>query len=110
MKNKGMILFWTDLASAITFMALIITGAVLNWILPHGMGRQGGGRGGQAQFLAFSRHDWGELHFWIAAASVVLLVFHVAMHVGWVTTSARRYLMRSKRSGNATRSAEAMAG
>lgn len=102
MKNKGAVLFATDLIAAITLGGLIVTGAVMQWVLPHGGGPGSGsghgrGRAGETAFLALSRHDWGDVHFWVSVAFVVAIAFHLLLHIGWIKTAFARYLWLAPR-------------
>jgi hypothetical protein len=93
MTRKQLILFWTDAALFVLFGALAATGIIIHWVLPPGSGGRGGGRGGghqAAELLNLSRHDWGQIHFWIAALMLCGVLLHFAMHWGWIKTSVRR--------------------
>jgi len=41
--------------------------------------------------VAWGRHDWGDLHFWLAMAAGVLLLVHVALHWQWICTTTLRF-------------------
>jgi hypothetical protein len=99
MKNKGLVLFWTDVVNAIAFSGLLLTGAVLKWVVPHGGQGRGGGRGqGMNQaWLGLTRHEWGDVHFWIAVAAVVFVIAHLALHMGWILGAIRKYLLGGAR-------------
>lgn len=60
------------------FCGLTGTGLLLAYRLPPG---SRGGRGLSA--LGWSRHEWGDLHFWISLAFLVLLLIHLALHWRW---------------------------
>jgi hypothetical protein len=108
MRLKGTLIFWTDVVIALLMAALITTGSILKWVLPPGSGggghgaglglgrgRGGGGwgagAGGGAEpakaLLDLTRHEWGDVHFWIAAALLAGVVLHLALHWGWIKTS-----------------------
>ncbi len=84
MSRKGQFLFGLDLLNAVLLASLVLTGILIKWGLPPGAGRHGQGGG---TFLALSRHDWGELHFWIAIAFVAAVVVHLAMHAGFIRSA-----------------------
>lgn len=101
MRHKGAWLFWTDVLNGLLFVALMTTGAILRWVLPPGSGGGGreemgrgfrGGRGPAATLLDWSRHEWGDFHFWIAVALGVGVLIHLLLHVGWIKTASIRYL------------------
>ncbi len=92
MKNKGLVLFWTDLANALVWSGVAVTGVVMKWVLPHGGGGRGMGRAASAVWLGLDRHQWGDLHFWMSATAVVLVILHLALHTSWILASSRKYL------------------
>lgn len=48
-----------------------------------------GRRGGQGlEMLGWSRHDWGDLHTWIAYFFMALIVVHLAMSWTWLVKCA----------------------
>lgn len=95
MKNKGLALFWTDVLNLIAFGGLLMTGVIIKWVLPHG--GEGGGRGmGRSRavdaWFGLSRHEWGDIHFWIAVACVGLVILHLALHTNWIVNATSKYL------------------
>jgi hypothetical protein len=108
MNLRGSLLFWTDLVIALTFLAMIATGSILRWVLPPGSGGGGahagaglgrGFRGGRGpltvqSFWDMTRHEWGDVHFWIAIALVGMVLLHLALHWGWIKASTWRCLIR----------------
>lgn len=92
MKLKPRLIFWTDVLVATLFTTLLATGSILRWALPPGsgggqhgagMGRRGG-RGPAPQLLDMTRHQWGDLHFWVAVALVAGVLIHLGLHWGWL--------------------------
>ena len=93
MTRKGNILFWTALLNGLLFLSLIFTGSIMRWVLPPGSGGGGsggehlgrgfrGGRGAVQTLWTLTRHQWGDVHFWIAAALVAFILLHLALHWG----------------------------
>ena len=108
MRSKGAFLFWTDVINAILFAGLIGTGSVLKWALPPGSGGGGGGgdggmhrlgrgfRGGRAAALTlwdWTRHEWGDVHFYVALALAGGVGLHLLLHLGYLRASSLRYLL-----------------
>lgn len=102
MRSKGAIIFWINVLNALLLLTLMATGTILKWILPPGSGGERsegfgrgfrGGRDPAATIWGWTRHDWGDLHFWIAAAFVAGILIHLALHFGWMKTCVPRYLM-----------------
>ena len=78
-----------DLVLYLLFCGLAGTGMLLSYRLPHG-----GGAGGTL-FLSFGRHEWGEIHTWLAYLAVALLVVHLLSNWQWlVKVAASKHLWR----------------
>jgi hypothetical protein len=71
---------------ALFIVACVLTGngLMLAWRMPHGPG------GGRASLLGLNRHDWMEIHMWIAYVVVGLVIVHLAMHWAWLRKVAAR--------------------
>lgn len=78
--------FLIDLVSLLAMFALIGTGLIMRFVLPPGS-RGGGG----LALWSMGRHDWGDVHFWIACGIGALLLVHVALHWSWVCSIVRRW-------------------
>jgi hypothetical protein len=86
--NRRRLNFVVDLISLLALLALIETGLILKFVLPPGTGGRGGGPG--LSLLDWTRHDWGDVHFWFAVGLVVLMLVHVVLHWGWLCGTVRR--------------------
>ena len=88
--------FWNRIINALAllvFCAMVSTGLVLKFILPPGSGRSnrvaGGRHGGHYEsLLGMSRHEWGELHFFISLGFLAVLVVHLFLHWSWIQATA----------------------
>jgi hypothetical protein len=101
--------FIVDLIGFVDLLLLAATGSVMKWVLPPGSGGGGhgygygfrGGRGpgpGQArQLLGLGRHDWGDVHFILALAFVLLILVHIVLHWTWIKTCAKSILFPSRK-------------
>lgn len=85
--------FWLDLMLFLVMAMLILTGLILEFVLPAGSG----GRGGQAklELWGMGRHDVGEIHFYLGLGLIVGLLLHVILHWSWVSGTLSR-LIRGK--------------
>lgn len=79
------------LVSFLALLGLSFTGLIMRYLLPPGtggMGRllhDGAGRGVYARELwSMTRHEWGNIHFYLAIAFVVLMMTHILLHWGWI--------------------------
>ena len=77
--NKNRVHFLVDLLAYLAFLGLAATGLLLAYRLPAGSGG--------AAVLGLTRHEWGDVHFCLAASLVALMALHVALHWRWVTNT-----------------------
>lgn len=69
--------FIVDLVAFILFTFLAITGFLIHYILPAGSGRF-------SVVLGLNRHQWGDLHFGVAIAMLLVLAIHLIIHWNWI--------------------------
>jgi hypothetical protein len=80
--KKAWMCFGIDLSMFGCVTILGVSGMVQRWVLPPG---QGGRRGlGHETFLGLTRHEFGDLHFFIAALLVGLIAVHIILHWSWI--------------------------
>ncbi len=72
-----------DAATALVVFGLIATGLLTRFVLPPGSGSR-------RLLWGLGRHDWGDIHFWIAFAGGLLLLVHVTLHWQWVCVTVLR--------------------
>lgn len=71
-------------------LAIGSTGVVM-WIrLPPGSGHD-------ATVLSLGRHDWGDLHAWLAVALGATLLTHLALHWKWIASVTAGQVERARR-------------
>ena len=70
---------WIDLALYLVSCALVGTGLLLAYRLPHGRGE-----GRIMTFLGYGRHDWGMIHTWLAWVVIFLVAFHLLLNREWL--------------------------
>jgi hypothetical protein len=85
--KRTLLNLFVDGATALVVFGLIATGLVIRFALPPGSGSV-------RALWGLGRHDWGDVHFWMAVATAALLVIHVALHWSWVCTTARHLVVR----------------
>ena len=85
--SKNRLNLVVDTLAYVVMLGLAATGLLLAYVLPPGTGgRHGGGRGALT-FLGRSRHEWGDIHWYLAIALLVLVVLHIVLHWKWVTNT-----------------------
>ena len=80
--KKLWINFTVDLAMFICMAFLALSGLVQKYALPPARGSRRGI--GPEEMWGWTRHDWGEVHFWVAITAVALLIIHVVLHWTWI--------------------------
>jgi hypothetical protein len=71
--------FLIDVLTFLVFFAKVWTGLLIHYILP-----PGGGRGYALTLWGMNRHDYGNIHFYLALAMVALIIMHIWLHWPWV--------------------------
>jgi hypothetical protein len=96
--------FVIDAVAFAAFLALMSTGLLLNYQLPPGSGGLNGmGRGRGAgdreitMLWGWTRHEWGQIHYWIAGILIAVLAVHLVLHWNWIVCVVRG--KRSEASG-----------
>lgn len=77
--KKAQLLFVTDAVAFACFIFLISSGLIIRYLLPPGSGRW-------ASLWSMNRHQWGDVHFWLAMLFLTVIGIHLAMHWRWVVT------------------------
>jgi len=86
--RRNMLNFVIDTLALLVMLAMVGTGLVIRYLLPPGSGGRGDGQG--LELWNLGRHDWGDIHFWLAMCLIGLAVVHVALHWSWVCGMVRR--------------------
>jgi hypothetical protein len=91
--NRPKINLVIDIVAFISAVFLIASGFLLEYILPPGSGRLGTegfgvGPGGLHRPIlllwGLTRHEWGNIHFYLAIALMALLSLHLLLHWQWI--------------------------
>ncbi len=87
--KRASLISWVDLLSFITFVLMIATGFLLEYILPPGSGRidHGGLHKPITVVWGLTRHQWGDIHFWVAIALMACMAVHLWIHWKWILVS-----------------------
>jgi hypothetical protein len=90
-------------AGFVLLLAVTTSGIIIKYVLPRGSGRRWrGGRGGAEagenirELLSMPRHQWLDIHFWLAVAFVVLVIIHILLHWSWFKSYSCSKKLHSK--------------
>ncbi|MFP4057788.1 MAG: DUF4405 domain-containing protein [Candidatus Brocadiia bacterium] len=83
-KNKLNLL--VDVLAYLAMACLAATGLIMLYRLPPGTGGRHSGEPALT-LLGLGRHDWGNIHFYIALGLLGLVVLHIVLHWKWVTNT-----------------------
>lgn len=71
--KRSTFILLTDAAAFIGFVLLVSSGVLLHYLLPAGSGRW-------LAVLGLNRHEWGTIHFYVAATFFFVLSLHLILH------------------------------
>jgi len=77
--NRTLVNIIIDLVATLLFLGMIATGYLLRFPLPPGSNKT-------LTLWGLSRHQWGDIHFWISLGLLAVLVIHLALHWNWIVT------------------------
>jgi hypothetical protein len=96
MMKRGALNRIIDTFAFAVFVLVVTTGLLLRYLLPPGSGRLHGiGTGyGAAErpvtlLWGLTRQEWGNMHFWISLALMIVLALHLILHWRWIRGSIR---------------------
>jgi len=69
--------FWLDVAFFLVMVALALTGGITHYVLPSGTGNW-------LVLFGLGRRDYGQIHFCLGMAVMLLLGLHLARHWSWL--------------------------
>jgi len=94
--KRAQLNFVIDAAAFAAFLFLLSTGLLLRYQLPPGSGglhAAGSGRGASERLVTllwgWTRHEWGQIHYWIAGVLIAILAFHLLLHWKWIVCVVR---------------------
>ncbi len=83
--------FIVDVLAFVFFVLLVATGLLARYALPPGSGSLHGMGGGPSAgerpitlIWGLTRHEWGDLHFYVAVALMGVLALHLFQHWRWI--------------------------
>jgi hypothetical protein len=89
--KKGIYLFSVVGLLVLTGLVETISGFVLWFALPSGTGRSGL----EQSYWGLTRHNWIDIHDWVAIGLVVIVIIHLLVHWKWVFRMTRHTFVQS---------------
>jgi hypothetical protein len=90
--KRGTLNFIVDTLTFLVMLAMIASGLLIRFVLPPGSGER-------RSLWEYTRHDWGDVHFWLAVSLAALVLVHVALHWAWVCGIVQSWLPRGRSAG-----------
>lgn len=81
--SRTLVNFIIDLFGFVIMLGILATGLLVRYVLPPGSGQW-------RSVWGLSRHEWGDVHFWMAVGLGAVILVHVALHWSWVCGVVRR--------------------
>ena len=91
--KKSTINFIVDFAMLVNLLGLGFTAVIFRYVLPPGTGGRGGGWRGE-YFWSLGRHEWGDIHFYLAILFIALMVLHILLHWTWIKSYVKSFFAR----------------
>ena len=86
--------FLIDLLILLVFVGKIWTGLLMRYILPPGQGR-----GRSWTLWGMNRHDFGNIHFYLGIAFIILILIHIWLHWAWLCNTTANLFSPNRRRG-----------
>ncbi len=84
--NRNQLNYAIDGLLMLLGLAVLITGLLLGFVIPRGRRWRG------IALWGLARHDWADVHLWLALSMTALIVLHLILHWTWVHHTTARTL------------------
>jgi hypothetical protein len=84
--KKNSLKYFINALLFIDICSTAIIGLLLGFVIP-----KGNGHPGTRYFLGLPRHQWGDIHLYLAVLLLILLAVHLWLNWTWVVQSTKRY-------------------
>lgn len=98
--KRTLLNYWIAVAMFALMLGIALIGVLLGFVIPRGEGFSAS----RKQLWGMGRHDWGNVHLWLAIAFLVVLVVHIVLHWSWIVTTTRNVCRRGRQAQGATSS------
>lgn len=73
MLKKASLIKLIDIIAFVTFIFVVSTGVLMRYVLPPKSGQT-------TEIFGMSRHEWGDVHFYITSLFLAILSIHLILH------------------------------
>lgn len=77
--NRSVFNIIIDLIAALQLVGMLATGYLLRFPLPPGTNKA-------FSLWGLTRHQWGDIHFWISLGLILTMIVHLTLHWNWIVT------------------------
>ena len=81
--KPGALRYVVDSCLYVLLCALAIVGLLLAFVIPRGADQP-------KYFLGVHRHDWVDIHLWLALGFLVALLLHLLLNWRWIVATSKR--------------------
>jgi hypothetical protein len=78
-----------DLLSFVVLILMISTGLFLEFTLPE--------RSRSASVFGYTRHQWGDFHYWVSVGFLVCMLLHLVQHIKYLKSAITGKASREQR-------------
>ncbi len=83
--KKANVNFVVDFSALVGFLMLVSTGLLMYTVLPP--------RSGRSMVWGLTRHQWGDIHFWVSMIFLGLVAVHTLLHWNWITSMVKTRIL-----------------
>jgi hypothetical protein len=87
MMKKSDMKWLVDCLMFVDFCSLLVVGLILAFAIPQG----GGPTAPTHYFLWLHKHQWGNIHFYLAIGFLILLPIHLSFNWAWIQNTFKGY-------------------
>ena len=86
--NRNRLNLYVDTLGYLAFVVLLASGYVMKYVLLPGSRMAAGD---PTSLMGYSRHDWGDIHFWAAVVFLTCIIVHLYLHWSWLLNACKNH-------------------
>lgn len=91
MLRRSSLIALVDILAFVSFIFVVSTGVLMRYVLPPKSGKY-------AEILNLSRHEWGDIHFYVTFTFLAILSIHLVLHWKFIRNVFRRKTNKANKS------------